>query len=163
MSFRFRVSGFRLRNLIFIFKRRGKLFSVFSFQLSLFLLAACGSIPNLEKPECSAARQTVKEFYSYHFGNEMMPSKENLRAREKFLSDNLKNQLAAQTETTVDYFTATADYPKAFRIGECKVGGENKTVFQIVLFWKDDTRNQQKEVNAELVKQNDKWLVNRIF
>ena len=32
------------------------------------------------------AGQTVKEFYSYHFGNDMKPSKENLQLSGKFLT-----------------------------------------------------------------------------
>ncbi len=142
--------------------KRYRLKVILCLSLSAFCLLSC-SIPNLEKPECTDARQTVKEFYSYHFGNDMKPSKENLKEREKFLSADLKQTLAAQPETTTDYFTATDDYPKAFRIGECAVTNENITVFQIVLFWKSDTRSQQSEVKAELIKQNDKWLVNRIF
>ena len=83
--------------------------------------------------------------------------------REKFLSGDLMRQLSAQTETATDYFTATEDYPKAFRIGECETVAPNRAVFQIVMFWKDDTRNEQREIKVEAVKENDKWLVNRIF
>lgn len=141
-------------------KSRGVIF--YCLLLSAYCLLAC-SIPNLEKPECTEARQTVKEFYSFHFGSEMKPSKENLRKREKFLSDELKRALAVpQAETATDYFTRTDDYPKAFRIGECTVTDENRTVFQVVLFWKDDTRSEQREVKVEAVKQNGKWLINSV-
>ena len=92
----------------------------------------------------------------------MKPSKENLQLREKFLTDELKQKLAAQTESKTDYFTATDDYPKAFRVGGCEVASENKTVFEVVLFWKDDTRSEQREINVEAVKQDDKWLVNKV-
>jgi hypothetical protein len=134
---------------------------LFTFHFSLFTFAC--SVPNLETPECAEARQPVKEFYSYHFGNDMKPSKENLQSREKFLSDDLIRQLTEQTEIQKDYFTATDDYPKAFRIGNCETVAPNKTFFQIVLFWKDDTRSDQREVKVEAVKENGKWLINRIF
>lgn len=126
------------------------------------LLPAC-SMPNLEKPECTAARQTVKEFYSFHFGNDMRMSPENLRQRERFLSGDLKKNLLAQPESQTDYFTRTEDYPKAFRIGECEVVNENKTDFQVVLFWKNDERNEQREVKVEAVKENEKWLIDKVF
>ncbi len=163
MIFQFQAAGFKFRNSIFNCKiSRAKLFSLFAFHFLLFTFAAC-SIPNLEKTECTAARQTVKEFYSFHFGGEMKPSKENLRKREKFLSDELNRALAApQTETATDYFTRTDDYPKAFRIGECAAANENRTVFQVVLFWKDDARSEQREVKIEAVKQNGKWLINSV-
>jgi hypothetical protein len=133
------------------------LFCIFNFAF----LSSC-SIPNLEKPQCAEARQTVREFYSYHLGNDMKPSKENLHLREKFLTDELRQNLTAQADDKIDYFTQTADYPKTFRVGDCEIVNENKTVFEVVLFWKDDTRSEQRKVSAEVVKQNDKWLINKI-
>src|SRR5436190_6928056 len=79
-------------------------------------ISSC-SVPNLEKPQCTAARDAVKRFYSFHFGNDMHPSPENLKARESFLTSELISSLSTSTETVRDYFTATEDYPKAFRIG----------------------------------------------
>ena len=132
-------------------------FCIFSF--SFF---AC-SVPNLEKSECAAARQTVKEFYSVHFGNDMKPSPENLRASEKFLTPELKEKLKNAGEGANDYFTATEDYPKAFRVGGCQVTEPNeKAVFGVLLFWKDENRNEQREIKVETVKQNDKWLVSNV-
>ena len=46
---------------------------------STFYLLSCGSIPNLEQPECTDSRFVVKEFYSYHFGNEMKFSEDPSR------------------------------------------------------------------------------------
>jgi hypothetical protein len=135
----------------------------FAVCILLFALSNACSIPNLDKPQCSASRETVKEFYSYHFGSDMKPSKENLQASGKFLTDELKSNLAAQPFTATDYFTATDDYPKAFRVGDCEVVDDNKTVFQIVFFWKTDTRNEQREVKVETIKQNDKWLINKVI
>ena len=83
--------------------------------------------------------------------------------REKFLTEELKQNLAEQAEGKRDYFTATDDYPKAFRVGGCEAANENKTVFEVVLFWKDDTRSEQREIKVETIKRNDKWLINKIF
>lgn len=151
MSPKSKIQSPKLRSVIFICL----LFSVV-FQLSC-------SIPNLETNDCTEARNTVKELYSYHFGNDMKFTKENLKQREKFLTDNLKKQLENQPENAVDYFTATDDYPKAFRLGKCEVVEADKKVnIQIVLFWKTDTRSEQKEVQVETVKQNNNWLVNKV-
>lgn len=138
------------------------MFSAANFFLFCLLMASC-SVPNLEKPECAAARQTVKELYSFHFGNDMKLSKENLKQREKFLTDDLKQYLFRKEENPKDYFTGTVDYPKAFRVGVCDVVEPVKKVnFQILLFWKDDKRNEQREINVEIVNKNDKWLVNKV-
>ncbi len=130
--------------------------------LHFAFLIGC-SIPNLEKPECAEARNTVRELYSYHFGNDMKFTKENLGRREKYLSKELKQKLENQPESATDCFTATEDYPKAFRIGGCEVIEPDKKIsLQVLLFWKSDTRSQQREIYVEVVKENNNWLVNGI-
>ena len=121
------------------------------------------SVPNLEKPECTAGRGVVKRFYSFHFGNEMNPSVENLKAREHFLTAELVKGLSASSDQKKDYFTATEDYPRTFRVGECTVDSADKATLQVVLLWRDDTRTEQKEVYAEAVNIGGKWLINKVF
>jgi len=129
--------------------------------LAAFSSLSC-SMPNLEKPECTQARDEVKRFYSYHFGNGLQPSAENLKAREQFLTSELFTSLSASSETAKDYFTATDDYPKAFRVGECKVESGDKTSFQVLLLWRDEKRSEQKEVDVETVNNGGKWLINKV-
>ena len=129
---------------------------------SAFYISSC-SLPNLEKPQCTAARDTVKRFYSYHFGNDMRPSSENLKAREPFLTIELIASLSGHSESMIDYFTESENYPKAFRVGSCSSDSEDKATLQIVLLWRDDTKNEQKEVHAETLKIGDKWLINKVL
>ena len=126
-----------------------------------FCVISC-RVPNLEEPECGASKATVKKFYSYHFGNDMKFTKENLSKRGEYLTEELRQKLSKMPDGDFDYFTQTADYPKAFRIGECKVVSPEKTVFQIVLFWKTPERDEQREVFAETVKQKNEWLINSV-
>lgn len=134
----------------------------YCFPLIAYCLLSC-SIRSLEAPECTAARQTVKELYSYHFANDMKFTRENLAAREKFLSRALIETLAKKGESTTDYFTQTDDYPKAFRVGECQlVEPEKRVNLQVVLFWKTDTRSEQREIPVEAVRENDKWAVDKV-
>ncbi len=128
-----------------------------------FCLFSCGSVPNLEKPECSESRNTVREFYSVHFGNDMKPSEEYLKLRGKFLTTDLRDAISKNISDRRDYFTATENYPKAFRVGECEVAAPDKTIFGVLLFWKSDTRTEQREVKVEAVKENDKWLIGKIL
>ena len=89
-------------------------------------------------------------------------SPENLRQREKFLSDDfIKTFQSAPPENDV-FTTNSTDYPKAFRIGSCKAEAADKTVFEVLLFWKDDARTEQRAIDVEVIKQNDKWLINKI-
>lgn len=136
---------------------------LFCLLLTAYCSLSCGSIPNLEKPECTESGGVVKEFYSYHLGNEMKFSPENLKLREKFLTPEFAGNLQnLQTENDV-FTTNNTDFPKAFRVGKCEVVSPEKTVFEIVLFWRDDVRSEQKIIKAEAVKQGDKWLINKIL
>ena len=145
------------------FKNRVRsFFSVVSVAcLFLFLFSSC-SIPSLEKPQCTEARDAVKRFYSFHFGNDMRPSPENLKARAQFLTSELIKVLSASSETSRDYFTATENYPKAFRVGSCSSDSNDKVTLQVLLLWRDDTKSEQKEVHVETVKTGDAWLINKV-
>lgn len=150
MSFKFQVSEPKLK------------FYFLLFAFSLFAFGCGGSVPNLESPACDEARQNVKALYSYHFDNEMKPSAESLKLHERYITKTLFANLAAQNEAAFDYFTQTDDYPKTFRIGACESAADDKTKFQVHLFWKDDNRNEERKINVESVKENGKWLVNKV-
>ncbi len=136
------------------------------FLYCLLLTAYCSlscSIPNLEKHECTAAREAVRDFYSYHFGNDMKFTRVNLRQREKFLSRQLIKNLSAKDESAFDYFTATDDYPKAFRVGGCTVvEAERRAKLGVALFWKTDTRSEQKEIGVEAIEEDGKWVIDKV-
>lgn len=159
MSFEFRVSGFRSGWL------KGFYLLLFTFYL---LLCSCGvSVPNLEEPQCTEARNAVKRFYSFHFDNDMHPSLEYLELRDRFLTRNFRFMLGKgigglPPPPPRDYFTATENYPKAFRVGECKLGSGTEASLQVLLLWRDDTSSDQKEVHVDMVKVDDAWLINGI-
>lgn len=142
-----------------VWRRRFVFFCLFT---SVFWLLSC-SVPNLEAPECTQARGAVREFYSNHFGGDMKFTPENLRAREKYLAPDL-TRLLQKFVTDSDPFTLTPndDLPKAFRVGGCKALAPDKAELQILLFWKDDVRSEQREINVAAVKENDRWLISNI-
>lgn len=120
------------------------------------------SIPNLEAPECSAARDSVKQFYSFHFANDMRPSAENLKARERFLTQGFYESLTAANRPKTDIFTASDDPPKTFKIGECKVIDKTRTDLQVQIYWRDDVQTVQREVRVEAVKTGEDWLIDKV-
>ena len=119
-------------------------------------------MPNLETSQCSETRDAVKRFYSFHFANDMAHTPENLSLRKPFLTDRLFNSLWAADSIPGDHFTASSNYPKTFRVGECKIVSPEKTTFQVLMLWRDDTKSEQKEVSVDMVKQGDKWLVDGV-
>jgi len=135
-----------------------------SLTLSLFFafLQAC-SVPNLETPECSEARRRVKEFYSYHFADDMSFSEEKLENKKKYLTDRFFDELRSQ-QTQVDVFTtADMDFPKSFSVGKCSLIGPEKIEIDVLLLWKrENYESQQRLIKIELQKQNNVWLIDKI-
>lgn len=126
-----------------------------------FFVSSC-SIPSLEKPQCSNARDAVRQFYGFHFGNDMHPSAENLKLRESYLTGELFKELSSSIEAEKDYFTKTVNYPRAFRVGTCTTESDDKAMLQVLMLWRDETKSAQEEVKVEAVKKDDKWLINKV-
>ncbi len=134
-----------------------------AFYILLAALCQSGcSVPKFEQPDCAAARDAVKRFYSFHFGSDMQPTYENAVARSAYLTNELLATLKASGETAVDHFTATDSYPKAFRVGSCTSDSSDKAQLQVLLLWKTDDESEQKEVLVEAVKVGDRWLINKV-
>lgn len=129
---------------------------------STFLLLTNCSVPSLESEECRQARDTVKRFYSYHFASDMKTAAADLENRAEFLSADLKKNLEDRANSPTDYFTQTDDYPKAFRVGTCENISQERVNFGVLLFWKDDTRNEQRKMNVEAVNQGGKWAIDKV-
>jgi hypothetical protein len=138
-----------------------KLFLQFCILQFAFCIAGC-SIPNLEDPACTEARTAVREFYSFHFGNDMGVSSENLKKRERFMTPRFFQEVSNEQESTDPFTTGTTELPKAFRVGECRAASPDNAEFQVVLFWRDDVRNDQREIKADVVRKGDKWLIDDV-
>lgn len=141
-----------------------KLFYLLPFTFYLCLTACVtGSMPNLDEPQCAESRDVVKKLYSFHFDSNMLLSQENLKQREKFLTPEFVKSLQ-NLQTENDIFTTNSDdIPRAFRLGDCKVIEPTKTNVEVLLLWRDEKESRQQTIKVEAVKQNDKWLVNKIL
>ena len=121
------------------------------------------SIPNLETAECVASRSVVREFYSFHFGNDMRFSADGLEARRRFLTPSYYTSLYS-SEPEADVFTTnTTDFPRAFRVGKCETTGEGRSAFEVLLFWRDDSRTEQRAISVETVLIAEDWLIDRVI
>jgi hypothetical protein len=122
---------------------------------------AC-SVPNLAPPECVESRDVIREFYSLHFGNDMTFSLESLERKKDYLTPEFYQRLKIDHQT-FDPFTRTDDLPKAFRVGECTVAESGKRVtFDVLLFWKSDTRTEQRSIPVHVEKVGERWLIENI-
>ena len=126
-----------------------------------FFIASC-SIPNLESAECVEARDSARQFYSFHFGNEMKPGTDNFKARERYLTPRYFASLATYPEAVRDPFTLTTEYPRTFKLAECKAASPSSIDLKIQLYWRDDLKTVQQEGQANFVKQDGKWLLDGV-
>jgi hypothetical protein len=135
---------------------------VLTFCILHFAFCVSCSVPTLEAVECTEARTAVREFYSHHFAGEMQFTPANLKAKERFLSEEFLKSLPLESASR-DPFTLTDDVPRAFRVGGCEVAESGKRVtFGVLLFWKSEIRTEQREIRVEAVKESDRWLINKI-
>jgi hypothetical protein len=134
---------------------------LFGCLLAIALCSMSCSMPVLESPECQDAREAVRQFYSFHYANDIAPTEENLKARQKYLTPELYQTLASEKRDK-DYFTLSETPPKAFRVAACTMVDPAKTELGVHLFWKDETTTTQNEIEVEAVKQGDTWLVNKV-
>ena len=134
---------------------------VFCILHSAFCIAGC-SLPNLEKPQCTAARDTVKQFYSWYIATDADVRAAHPEIFSKYISPLFSDSLDPKDWET-DHFILTNNWPKSFRVGTCTSESNDKAILQVVLLWRDDTKSEQKEVKVETVKTGDKWLINKVF
>lgn len=130
--------------------------------LGLWLFAASCSVPNLEPRECTESRDLVRRFYAIHLGIESGSEQEAQERRDKFLSKRLADELASRGPSATDIFTGTTERPKGFRVGECNSQGENKATLEVVLLWRSENVNEQREVQVETVRSESGWAIDRV-
>jgi len=129
------------------------------------------SVPVLESTQCTEARNDLREFYSFHFGNDMRPTPDNLLVRRRFLSDQLYEEMAAtqMSNGATDYFTKSDEYPRTFRVGKCEhFPDASSLTMQVQLYWRDDQKTTQKEVKVDMEARDNfdgipGWHITKVY
>lgn len=137
--------------------------SRYSLFLFLILFASSCGIPTIESTDCLEARAAVREFYSYHFDGDMALSDKELDKLQKYMTAESYEDLRGKTSENDVFTTNTNNYPKAFRVGSCKVDTPDNAVLSVLLFWHKDDQNIQQEITVEARKINDKWLFSKVI
>jgi hypothetical protein len=133
----------------------------------VFVIIAAGTVgcdvPNLEDAACAASRTSIREFYSYHFGNEMAFSADGFGRRKRFLSPNLIESLSDSAEETDPFTTGTSELPRAFRVGACRQLSPERAEFRVMLLWRDEESSKQKIINVETERSGEQWLIDKLI
>lgn len=125
------------------------------------VLAGACRVDTFDTSPCGEASDAARRFYSFHLGNDMTPSPENLEKRKKYLTDELFKQLSG-IGSKQDYFTASENFPRTFKIGHCTQNSAEDTTVQVQIYWKDDYTTEQKDVLVDVAKRGGEWLVNKV-
>ena len=142
---------------------QNKIYIVAVFLSAAAMFGTSCSIPTLDTQECIEARPAARIFYSFHFGNDMTFSPENLEARSRYLTKRLKTELHSRRGTG-DYFTTGDDnVPKAFRAGSCQTLSPDRVAIEVLMLWRTDESDTQKQITVEMQKVGNEWLVDKVI
>jgi len=122
-----------------------------------FCIAAC-SIPSLESQQCAEARDSVKDFYSWYLGTDAKTRTQQQTTYDRFIAPGF------QTSATddLDPFFLSPTMPTTFKIGKCDVDNDSRVSIQVQLYWRYESKTDQKEVYAEVARSGDKWLIEKV-
>jgi hypothetical protein len=124
------------------------------------LTSSCGlSIPNLEDQQCSTARDATREFYSWYLGTDA-----DTRAKQKDIHDRyVSPAFSSDAVSGIDPFLLSDTAPTTFKIGKCEQMDDSHVNMQVQLYWRHDSKTDQKEVYAEMTKNNgDNWMIDKV-
>ncbi len=127
--------------------------------LCAFLLVSC-NVPVLESASCTTARDELKKLYSLHFDQGPEKDEASRKLLERYVSLSLQKDI--DRRKGFDYLTQTTDFPKAFRIGECREEGKERLRFGMLLFWKEPGRDEQKAISIEMTNEESRWVVDKV-
>jgi hypothetical protein len=132
--------------------------------LATVMTTGCSSIslPSLEDPACTEARESARSFYSVHFGGDLKPTEESLKARSAALTGAFASRLRAENPQRIDPFTLTEDYPRAFKFGGCEARKDGAVELEVQLLWRDQNVTKQESVYAIMTKNDGRWLIDGI-
>lgn len=122
-----------------------------------FCISGC-SIPNLENRQCSEARDSVKEFYSWYLGTDAAQRDREPEVFARYVSPNFPGY----SKDGGDPYFQSLTVPTTFKVGRCDALSETRAVIQVQLYWRDDKKVDQKEVYADVAKIGDKWLIEKV-
>jgi hypothetical protein len=116
-------------------------------------------IPNPESQQCSEARDSVKEFYSWYLGTDPEQRRKQPEVFRKYISGT--SSLNA-VNSDLDPFFNSPTPPTTFKIAKCETADADHTNIQVQLYWRQDLKIEQREVYADTVRTGDTWQIDRI-
>lgn len=129
--------------------------------LAAWLLHSACSIPNLEAPGCSEARDAAKRYYSLATGGETATLPE-VSSRLNDMRSTTFSVAPAGGDAGRDPYNFSRIQPISSRVGECSIETANLAVTEVTVIWREDDHTAERTDRVTLIRNNDYWLIDRI-
>ena len=77
---------------------------------------------------------------------------------DRFVSPKFQTDVA---EGTDPFFRSTTQ-PTTFKVGKCESMSDTQGKIQVQLYWRLESKTDQKEVYANIVRAGDRWLIEKV-
>lgn len=134
----------------------------YSLLIIAFCLSTACSIPNLESPECSAARDVARQYYSLAIGGEPASRPEVFEKLRSLRAPNFNAIPATVPNDGRDPFYFSRLQPTAYRMGECTKLSEDRVTLKATVIWRLEGKNSERTDQVTLTNSNGSWLIDRI-
>jgi len=124
----------------------------------VFAVSSC-SVPNLESPECSAARDVVRQYYSLAIGADPMS---NPTALSKLKALRSTNFTVSPVRGDADQYHFTSQQPISYRVGECSDQTDRSVKTKVKVIWRINDQNSDRDDTVTLAKVDSAWLIDRV-
>lgn len=125
-----------------------------------FCLVSC-SLPTLESPECSAAREAAREYYSLAIGGEPNSHSEVPARLNALRTPGFSTGETATRDGRDPYYFSLLQ-PTSYRVGTCSTRPDGRVNVAVTVIWRVEHDNSEREDSVTLSKVNDAWLIDRI-
>jgi hypothetical protein len=100
----------------------------------------------------------VKDFYSWYLGTDAKTRAQQETTYDRFIASDFQTSVSDD----LDPFFLSPTTPTTFKIGKCDVDSETRVSIQVQLYWRYESKTDQKEVYAEVFRTGDKWLIYKV-
>ena len=119
------------------------------------------SVPKIESADCSAAREVTKRYYSLAIGGDLAHQPDAL-AQVKGLQTPKMTVTGTKPGDGRDQYNFSLTPPSSSRVDECADLGPGKASTDVTVIWRLNDENYLRKDKVTLIKNGDKWLIERI-
>jgi hypothetical protein len=119
------------------------------------------SIPAIESPDCSAAREVTKRYYSLAIGGDLADQPDSLRQIKQLQAPDFSVG-GTQISGGRDPYNFSLVTPSSSRVVECADLGNGEVMNNVTVIWRQNDQNYLRKDKVTLARSGDTWLIEHI-